>query len=78
MIILEGLVDKLIKKALKFEFTANINQAEYKALISCMILALEMGASRLKAKSDSQLVSNQVSGKYQAKESHLIKYMQKV
>lgn len=43
-----------------------------------MVLAIEIGAPRLKAKSDSQLVTNQVIGKYQAKESQLIKYIHKV
>lgn len=43
-----------------------------------MNLALEMGAYRLKENNDSQLVSNQVSGKYQVKEPKLLKYMQKV
>lgn len=43
-----------------------------------MILAMEIGASRLIAKSDSQLVTNQVSRQYKAKEPVLIKYLQMV
>ena len=43
-----------------------------------MVVALEMGASRLKAKSDYQLVANQVVGEYQAKEPLLIRYILKV
>lgn len=43
-----------------------------------MVLALEMGASKLKAKSDSQLVSNQVVGEHQEKEPQLVKYLHKV
>lgn len=41
----------------KFKFKANNNQEEYEALIAGTILALEMGASRLKAKRESQLVA---------------------
>lgn len=63
-IMVERSSDIVIEQALKFKFTDNNNQAEYKAPISGMILSLEMGATRLKAKSDSQLVINQVSGKY--------------
>lgn len=37
-----------------------------------------MGAYRLKAESESQLVSNQVFMKYQEKEPQLIKYLWKV
>lgn len=47
---------------MKFDFTASNNQEEYKALIPGMVHALEMEASKPKAKSDSQLVINQVSG----------------
>lgn len=52
-IFLEGTGDIIIEKALKFEFTSNNNQVEYGALIVGMILALEMRASMLHAKIDS-------------------------
>lgn len=61
-IILEVPEDLLMEQATKFEFKANNNQAEYKVFVIGMILALKMGASRLKSKSSSQLVANQVSG----------------
>lgn len=57
---LEVLGNIVIEQALEFEFTANNNQAEYEALIVGMTLALEMWATRLKYKSDSQLVANKV------------------
>lgn len=37
-----------------------------------------MGASRLKEKNYSELVINQVFGKYKAREPQLIRYLQKV
>jgi ribonuclease HI len=43
-----------------------------------MKLAKEMDITDLKAKSDSQLVTNQVSGEFQAKDPQLIKYLEKV
>lgn len=51
-------------QALKFEFTTSNNQAEYEDLVAGMNLALEMGAFRLRAKTDSQLVANKVYGQY--------------
>lgn len=66
-IVSEGYGDILIKQALKFELTTNINQEKYKALIVDKILALEMGTSILKAKSDSQLVANQVLEQFHTK-----------
>jgi len=67
-VILEGPNGLLIEQALKFAFKASNNQAEYKALIAGMLLAKEMGARSLLAKSDSQLVTGQVIGEYQAKD----------
>lgn len=51
---------------------------KYGALIVGMILTLEMRTSKLKIKSDSYLVTIQVSEQYQAKEPQMIKYLQKV
>lgn len=60
-IIMEGPDDLLIDQELKFEFKSSSSQAEYEALIVGMVLDLEMGASRLKGKNNSQLAANQVS-----------------
>lgn len=43
-----------------------------------MVFALKIGAFGLKAKSDSQLVSNYVAREYQEKEPKLITYLYKV
>ena len=77
-IVLEGPGNILIEQALNFKFTVSNNQTEYEDLIARMILALEIGASKLKAKIDSQLISNQVFGKYQANDPQLIWHLQKV
>lgn len=63
-IILEGINDILIDHALKVEFTTNRNWENYEAFIARMILALEIIASRVKAKRFLQLVANEVSRKY--------------
>jgi len=72
-VVLEGPNDLLSEQSLKFKF-----KAEYQALITGMNLALEMGAENLRAKSDSQLVTNQITGEYQAKDTNLIRYLTKV
>jgi len=43
-IILEGPNGLLIEQALRFAFKANINQAEYEALVAGMLLAKELSA----------------------------------
>jgi len=77
-VILEGPDRLLIDQALHFVFKASNNQAEYEALIVGMLLAKEMGARGLLAKSDSLLVTGQVTGEYQAKDPHMATYLEYV
>jgi ribonuclease HI len=77
-VILEGPDGVLIEQSLRFAFRASNNQAEYEALIAGMKLAREMEVTDLRAKNDSQLVTNQVSGEYQTKDPQLIRYLEKV
>ena len=77
-IVLEGPNGVLIEQALRFAFKANNNQAEYEALIAGMLLAKEMGAQSLLVKSDSQLVTGQVTGEYQAKDPQMAAYLKYV
>jgi len=74
-VILEGPNGLLIEQALRFSFKAGNNQAEYEALIAGMLLAKEMGAQSLLAKIDSQLVTGQVIGEYQAKDPQMAAYL---
>jgi len=76
--ILEGPGDVLIEQSLRFECKASKNQTEYEALIAGMNLPVEMGAENLRAKSDSQLITSQISGEYQMKDTQLCKYLAKV
>jgi len=68
----------LIEQALRFAFKANNNQAKYEALIVGMLLDKEMGARSLLEKSDSQLVTGQVTGEYQAKDPQMATYLEYV
>jgi len=75
---LEGPNGLLIEQALRFAFKDNNNQAEFEALIAEILLAKEMGAKSLIAKSDSLLVIGQVTGEYQAKDPQMAAYLQYV
>ena len=77
-IVLEGPNGVLIEQALRFAFKASNNQAEYDALIAGMLLAKEMGAQNLLVKSDSQLITGQVSGEFQAKDPQMAAYLRYV
>ena len=68
----------LIEQVLRFAFKASNNQVEYEALIAGMLLAKEMGAKGLIAKSDSLLVTGQVTGEYQVKDPQMVAYLEYV
>ncbi|XP_057756294.1 uncharacterized protein LOC130975523 [Arachis stenosperma] len=77
-IILESPIGVVYEQSVKFEFPISNNQAEYEALIGGLTLAAEVGARRLEICSDSQVVTSQVNGSYQAKDPLLQKYLEKV
>ncbi|KAL0402054.1 UNVERIFIED_CONTAM: Ribonuclease HI [Sesamum latifolium] len=64
--------------AIKFEFKASNNKAEYEALVLGMRMAQDAGASHLLAYSNSQLIVKQVNGEYKAKEESMVQYLQQI
>lgn len=58
----------MIDQSLKFESKAINNQNEYEAIIAIMVLTLDIRASNLKNKSDSQLMENQFVKDFYMKE----------
>ncbi|KAJ4720741.1 Retrovirus-related Pol polyprotein from transposon opus [Melia azedarach] len=66
-----------ISYALRFEFKASNNEAEYEALIAGLKMAKSLGAEWLEINSDSQLIVHQVNDEYQAKEDNMIAYLKK-
>ncbi|GKC72069.1 reverse transcriptase domain-containing protein [Tanacetum coccineum] len=53
------------------------HSAEYEALIAGLWIAKKMGVQNLQVNVDSKLVANQVNGTYIAKETDMIKYLEK-
>nr|GEW42467.1 reverse transcriptase domain-containing protein [Tanacetum cinerariifolium] len=62
--------------ALRFQFAASNNKAEYEALIANLRIATQIGVKNIQANVDSKLVANQVLGTYVAKEDNMIKYLE--
>nr|GFB52113.1 reverse transcriptase domain-containing protein [Tanacetum cinerariifolium] len=62
--------------ALRFQFAASNNEAEYEALIASLRIATQIGVKNIQANVDSKLVANQVLGAYVAKEDNMIKYLE--
>ncbi|XP_058765215.1 uncharacterized protein LOC131638669 [Vicia villosa] len=74
-IILENDEGLIIEVSLVLSFTTSNNQAEYEAFLAGLRLAEDMGAREVKIYTDSQLVTSQISGDYQAKNNVLIEYL---
>ncbi|XP_072078170.1 uncharacterized protein [Arachis hypogaea] len=77
-IILESPAGVIYEQSVKFEFPVSKNQAEYEALLGGLVLAQEVGAKRVEVCSDSQIVTSQVNRSYQARDSLLQKYLERV
>ncbi|GKB22474.1 reverse transcriptase domain-containing protein [Tanacetum coccineum] len=63
--------------ALRFQFIASNNEAEYEALIAGLRIPAQIGVRNVHVSVDSKLVANQVLGTYVAKEENMIKYLEK-
>lgn len=63
-----------IEHSIALGFPASNNKVEYEALLAGLKSALQLHASELMVYSDSQLVINQVSGVYEAKDDRMAKY----
>nr|GEV26415.1 reverse transcriptase domain-containing protein [Tanacetum cinerariifolium] len=64
--------------ALRFQFTASNNEAEYEALIADLRIAAQMGLRNVHVSVDSKLMANQVLGTYVAKEENTINTQRKI
>lgn len=61
--------------AMRFQFKASNNEAEYEALIAGVKIALEMKVENLNIYSDSQLVVRQIEGENQARDDRISLYL---
>ncbi|KAM2646214.1 hypothetical protein EV1_019658 [Malus domestica] len=61
--------------AIRFKFKASNNEAEYEALLAGLRLAKHLGVKRIDIFSDSQLVVNQVTNNFNAKDSSMAAYL---
>ncbi|GMP68249.1 hypothetical protein CsSME_00027924 [Camellia sinensis var. sinensis] len=69
----DGLV---VEQAVNLGFPASNNEAEYEALLAGLKSAFYMKATEVMVYSDSQLVVNQISGDYEAKDGRMAKYQE--
>ena len=77
-IVLTKPMGEVIQRVVRCDFRATKNETEYEAMIVGLDLSIELEAKNIVVISDSQLVANQLSGVYQAKDSRMSIYMEAV
>ncbi|KAG7559607.1 Ribonuclease H-like superfamily [Arabidopsis thaliana x Arabidopsis arenosa] len=69
---------EVIEQSFCLAFNASNNEAEYESLLAGLRLAIGIGITKLRTFCDSQLVANQFSGDYEAKDSRMEAYLAQV
>ena len=64
-----------IEQAIRLDFLASNNEAEYEAILASIDLAISVSSKEIIIQSDSQLVVGQVSGEYKIRDQHMTKYV---
>ena len=77
-LLLQSLTGEQLEQAIRFEFSASNNEAEYEAIMSELNLVLALATSKLIIYSDSQLIVGHIQEKYEAKDEHVSQYLMKV
>ncbi|KAG7548084.1 Integrase catalytic core [Arabidopsis suecica] len=75
---LETPTKEIIEQSFRLMFPASNNEAKYEALLAGLRLALAIGAEKIIAYCDSQLVVNQFAGDYEAKAPRMEAYLSAV
>jgi hypothetical protein len=65
---------ELLEQAVRLGFGASNNEAEYEALLHGLRAAKRLGADLLTIHCDSQLIVNQLTGEYMAKDERMVAY----
>lgn len=74
-IIITGPGGEELEYAIRFGFKATNNEARYKALVNGLKITHKIWARRIRVKSDSKLIVDQVLGEYEAREDRMAEYL---
>ncbi|GFS42096.1 hypothetical protein Acr_00g0078080 [Actinidia rufa] len=76
-VVLKSPKGAVFEQCLQFNFPVTNNEAEYEALLAGLRSTNKLGVPELCIYSDSKLVVNQVTGKFEAREIKMAKYLKK-
>jgi ribonuclease HI len=65
-----------LEQVVRLNFSASNNEAEYEALLHGLRAANRLDADSLTIHYDSQLIVNQLTGEYMAKDKRMIAYLE--
>ena len=77
-VVLISLDGSRLRYAIRLHFSASNNAAEYEALINGLRITIELGATRLYVRGDSELVIDQVMKESSCKSPLMVAYYQEV
>lgn len=77
-IYLKTLTEVIFEQSFRLGFKVSNNKVEYEAMVVGLRLGKSLGVRRLKVISDSQLVVNQVSDEYVARDTNMTSYLELV
>ena len=72
---LKALIGEVIEQAIRFNFPASNNEAEYEAIIAGLDLAFSVSSENIIIRIDSQLVVGHVNGEYKTRDQCMTKYV---
>ena len=75
-VIIRSASGEVLDRIARYLGHATNNTAEYQALLVALARAREAGAERLRVRSDSELLVNQVNGRYKTRQPHLQQFLQ--
>ena len=67
-----------LEHSFRLDFKASNNEAEYEALLAELRVVSDLGTQEVEVYLDSQLVVNQIQGRFEAKEPRMMKYLRLV
>ena len=77
-LLLQSPTSEQLEQAIQLGFLTSNNEAEYKAIMSGLDLALALFISKLRIYSDSQLFVRHVEEEYEARDERVMQYLTKV
>ena len=72
---LQSPMGEQIEQAVWLDFLMSNNEAEYKAILVGLNLALALTTTKVEGRSDSQLVVGQIQREYEARDKCMVRYL---